>query len=68
MISHIFIFFLRERQRQTDRDRQSNHDEKKLHNVDSCLYQFVTFTFLLKPLHKMFFTIFTVGLKQKVKI
>ena len=35
---------------------------------DSRLYQFIAFTFLLKPLHKIFFTIFTVGLKQKVKI
>ena len=35
---------------------------------DSCLYQFITFKFLLKPLHKIFFIIFTVGLKQKVKI
>ena len=34
---------------------------------DSRLYQFIAFTFLLKPLHKIFFTIFTVGLKQKVK-
>ena len=36
--------------------------------VDSRLYQFIAFTFLLKPLQKTFFEIFTVGLKQKVKI
>ena len=35
---------------------------------DSRLYQFIAFTFILKPLHKVFFTIFTVGLKQKIKI
>ena len=35
---------------------------------DSRLYQFIVFTFLLKPLHKIFFTIFTVNFKQKVKI
>ena len=35
---------------------------------DSCLYQFILFTFALKPLHKIFFKIFTVNFKQKVKI
>ena len=35
---------------------------------DSCLYEFIAFTFLLKPLHKLFFTIFTVALKRMVKI
>ena len=36
--------------------------------LDSRLYQSISFTFHLKPLRKIFFTIFTVGLKQKVKI
>ena len=35
---------------------------------DSCLYQFIAFIFLLKPLHEIFFTVVTVGLKQKVII
>ena len=34
---------------------------------DSRLYQFIVFTFVLKPLHKIFFTIFTFNFKQKVK-
>lgn len=35
---------------------------------DSRLYQFLPFTFLLKQLHKIIFTILKVGLKQKLKI
>ena len=35
---------------------------------DSRLSQFILFTFVLKPLHKIFFTIFTVSFKQKGKI
>ena len=35
---------------------------------DSRIYQFMLFTFVLKPLHKIFFTIFTVSFKQKDKI
>ena len=38
------------------------------HIFDSRLYQFIAFTFLLKPLHKIFSTIFALGLKQNVKI
>ena len=34
---------------------------------DSRLYQFILFTFVLKPLHKIFFKIFTVSLKRKAK-
>ena len=48
--------------------KESNHDEKTTYvknNFDSRLYYFIAFTFFLKPLHKIFFTIFTVGLKQK---
>ena len=52
----------------------SNHGEKNkkttyLKNIfDSRPYQFTAFTFLLKPLHKIFFTAFAVNLKQKVKM
>ena len=35
---------------------------------DLRLYQFILFTFVLKPLHKIFLKIFTVNFKQKVKI
>ena len=35
---------------------------------DSCLCQFILFTFVLKPLHKISFTIFTDSFKQKTKI
>ena len=52
-------------------ERESNHDEKNYifeKNFRRHPYQFIAFTFLLKPLHKIFFTTFTVGLKQKVKI
>ena len=35
---------------------------------DSHLCQFNLFTFVVKPLHKIFLTIFTVGFKQKAKI
>ena len=35
---------------------------------DSRLYQFILFTFVLKPLDKIFFTLFTVHSKQKAKI
>ena len=35
---------------------------------DLRLYQFILFTFVLKPLHKIFFKSFTVNFKQKVKI
>ena len=35
---------------------------------DSRFYQFILFTFVLKPLYKIFFTIFTVNFKQKTKI
>ena len=35
---------------------------------DSRLRQFILFTFVLKLLHKIFFTIFTVSFKQKAKI
>ena len=35
---------------------------------NSRLYQFILFVFVLKPLHKIFFTIFTVNFKQKAKI
>ena len=34
---------------------------------DSRLYQFIVFIFLLKPLHKIFLTIFTVNFKQKME-
>ena len=34
----------------------------------SRLYQFISFKFVIKPLHKIFFTIFTVNFKQKAKI
>ena len=53
--------------RQIDRQRESeevsNHHEKiatYLNNFfGSCLYQFISFTFYLKPLNKIFFTILT---------
>ena len=35
---------------------------------DSRLYQFILFTFVLKPLHKIFFIIFTVNFKQETQI
>ena len=35
---------------------------------DSRPCQFILFTFVLKPLHKIFFTFFTVSFKQKAKI
>ena len=35
---------------------------------DLRLYQFILFTFVLKPLHKIFFIIFTVNFKQKTKV
>ena len=35
---------------------------------DSILYQFILFTFALKPLHKIFFTIFTVNFKQMTEV
>ena len=35
---------------------------------DSILYQFILFTFVLKPYINFFFTIFTVNFKQKAKI
>ena len=35
---------------------------------DSCLYQFILFTFVLKSSHKIFFIIVTINLKQKAKI
>ena len=54
--THIHIYI--------EREGESNQDEK----FDSCLYQFIAFIFLLKPLHKIFFTVVTVGLKQKVII
>ena len=34
---------------------------------DSGLYQFIVFTFVLKLLHQIFFTIFTVNFKQNAK-
>ena len=36
-------------------------------NFNSRIYEFIAFTFLLKPLNKIFFTIFTVKFKQKLK-
>ena len=47
---------------------KKNYTFEKYFRLTPLLYQFITFTFLLKLLHKIFFTIFTVGLKQKVKI
>ena len=35
---------------------------------DSRFYQFILFTFVLKPLHKIVFTNFTENFKQKAKI
>ena len=61
----------RERVRERGRERESNHGKKItcLKNIDeSLLYQFIVFTFLLKLLLKIFFTIFTVDFKHKVKI
>ena len=40
-----------------------------LQNIfDSRLYRFISFTFYLKPSHKICFTVFTISLKHKVKI
>ena len=67
------IYIVRERARESERERkrESNHGKKitYLKNIDeSLLYQFIVFTFLLKLLLKIFFTIFTVDFKHKVKI
>ena len=69
---YIYIIYIeRESEREWERKRESNHGEKItcLKNIDeSLLYQFIVFTFLLKLLLKIFFTIFTVDFKHKVKI
>ena len=67
------IYRERESEREWEREekRESNHGKKItcLKNIDeSLLYQFIVFTFLLKLLLKIFFTIFTVDFKHKVKI
>ena len=75
-ISYIlYIYIYREREREKERERarerETNHDKKTtyLENIfDSRLHQFIASAFLLKSLHKIFFTIFTVGLKEKVKM
>ena len=58
--------------KQKERERERVITVKKttyLENIfDSRLYQFIVFIFLLKPIHKILFTIFTVKFKQKVKI
>ena len=62
IFTYIYIYIYRERVIMVKKTTY-------LKNIfNSRLYQSMEFTFLLKPLHKVFFTIFTINFKQEVKI